>query len=230
MKALLLAAGVGQRLGDITKKIPKPMIKMGGKSILEQNIILLSKYGVDEILINLHHLPEVIKDYFQDGSKWGVKISYSYEEELLGTSGTLKKHKAFFDELFFVMYGDNLFHHDTKLDLLLKFHNEKKSDFTISLCEVDDISLSGFIETNKSKKVMKIIEKPKTEGIVKGWVNAGLYVIKPKLIDLIPSKVSDFSYDYIPIILKSDYNLYAYNLEKKVIPIDTPLRLEQAKY
>ena len=228
MKALLLAAGVGSRLGDLTKKTPKPMIKINGIPILEQNIILLRKFGVKEILVNLHHLPEVIKNHFKDGSKWGTKINYFYEKKLLGTSGTLRKLKDYFDEDFLVMYGDNLFHKNLNLNLFLDFHNKKKSDFTIGLCQVDDISLSGLIKTDKNKKVKKIIEKPKTNRVTKGWVNAGLYLINPTLINLIPRGNSDFSYDFIPILLQYDYNLYTYELEKKVVPIDTPARLRSA--
>ena len=79
MNAIILAAGMGSRLGDITKKIPKPMVKIQGKPILEHNILLCKKYGVKEIFINLHHLPDVIVNYFGDGKKYGVKILYHYE-------------------------------------------------------------------------------------------------------------------------------------------------------
>ena len=90
MKALLLAAGKGKRLGSVTKMIPKPMVKISGKPILEHNILMLKNSGIVDIFINLHHLPEIITDYFEDGEKWGVNINYKLEEELLGTSGAVK--------------------------------------------------------------------------------------------------------------------------------------------
>jgi len=228
MKALMLAAGTGQRLGEITKKIPKPMIEVFGKPVLEHNINTLKKSGVTDIFINLHHLPEVITNYFNTGLEWGVNIHYTYEDELLGTSGAVKNHSKFFEEKFFVVYGDNLFHEEIDLSKLIGFHEASNSDFTIGLCEVSDISLSGIIELNEDQKVTGIIEKPQTEGVVSGWVNAGIYLIESKIVSLIPEGYSDFSNDVIPLLLESDYNLYAQKLDGKVIPIDTPLRLNEA--
>ena len=109
MQAVILAAGKGERLGAITQVIPKPMIKIAGKPILEHNILMCKKNGVEEILINLHHLPHVIKNYFGNGEKWGVSISYKYEPKLLGTSGTVSNYKDFLKKPFFVIYGDNYF-------------------------------------------------------------------------------------------------------------------------
>src|SRR3972149_10195068 len=91
MNAIILAAGKGERLKEITNSIPKPMITYKGKPILQYNIELCRKYGITNIYINLHHLPEVITDYFGSGEKFGVNIRYSYEKELLGTAGAVKK-------------------------------------------------------------------------------------------------------------------------------------------
>lgn len=91
MKAIILAAGKGERLKEITSRIPKPMIEVNGKPILQHNIELCKKYGIKDIYINLHHLPEKITDYFGNGKKFGVQIKYSYEKELLGTSGAVRK-------------------------------------------------------------------------------------------------------------------------------------------
>jgi NDP-sugar pyrophosphorylase family protein len=228
MKALILAAGTGQRLGRITAEIPKPMIEIFGKPILEHNINVLKKSGVTDIYINLHHLPEVISNYFESGLEWGVNIYYTYEKELLGTSGALKNHSKFFEEFFFVMYGDNLFHEKIDLKKLIDFHKVSKSDFTIGLCEVNDISLSGKIEFDKKNKVTKIVEKPQTQGIISGFVNAGIYIIEPKILKLIPEGISDFSIDVIPMLLGANYNLYAQRLDGRVTPIDTPFRLNEA--
>ncbi len=228
MKALILAAGTGQRLGKITELTPKPMIEIFGKPVLEHNINILKKSGVTDIYINLHHLPEVITNYFKSGLEWDVNIYYTYEKELLGTSGALKNHSKFFEESFFVMYGDNLFHKKIDLKKLIDFHKVSKSDFTIGLCEVNDISLSGTIEFDKKNKVTKIVEKPHTKGIISGFVNAGIYIIEPNILKLLPEGVSDFSLDVIPMLLGANYNLYAQKLDGRVSPIDTPSRLHDA--
>ena len=91
MRAVILAAGIGQRLRGFLDNIPKPMAQVLGKPILEHNIEWLKKYGVTDIYINLHYLPECITGYFGDGSRWKVRITYSYENELLGTAGAVKK-------------------------------------------------------------------------------------------------------------------------------------------
>ena len=91
MQAIILAAGKGERLKEITQSIPKPMIEFNGKPILQYNIELCKKYNINEIYINIHHLPEKITDYFGNGERFGVNIKYSYEEELLGTAGAVKK-------------------------------------------------------------------------------------------------------------------------------------------
>jgi len=228
MKALVLAAGIGQRLGKITKKIPKPMIQINGKPILEHNILLLKKSGIKDIYINLHHLSHEVEDFFQSGKKWDVSITYLYEKELLGTSGTLKENKGLFPDKCLVMYGDNLFHKDTNITSLIDFHNKKKSDLTMALCEVEDISLSGSVKINSDNKIIKFIEKPKDLENKRGWVNAGIYIIESKVFKKIPDGKSDFSNDLIPKLLNSRYNLHAFNLNKIVLPIDTPERLNQA--
>ena len=134
MRAIVLAAGKGERLKEVTSTIPKPMIKIMDKPILEHNINWLNRYGIKNIYINLHHLPNVIKDYFKDGKRWGVRITYSYEPELLGTAGAVRKIAEEYWQLrtdnyyssvaredlrdskkqktkntFVVVYGDNLF-------------------------------------------------------------------------------------------------------------------------
>jgi len=228
MKALILAAGSGHRLGKITEKIPKPMIEIFGKPVLEHNINLLKKTGITDIFINLHHLPEIITNYFGTGKDWGVNIQYTFEEKLLGTSGALNNNSKFFDKPFFVVYGDNLFHKEIELADLIDFHNSSKSDFTIGLCEVNDISLSGTLDYDKNNKVIQIVEKPNTICVTSGLVNAGMYIIEPKILKQLPKGKSDFSLDVIPQLLDQNYNLFCKKLSGKVTPIDTPTRLNEA--
>ena len=107
MKALILAAGKGERLGDITKNIPKPMIEVSGKPILEHNIGICKQAGIKDLFINLHYLPDRITEYFQDGKKYGVNLTYLYESEILGTAGALFPIINKLSDPFMVIYGDN---------------------------------------------------------------------------------------------------------------------------
>ena len=120
MKALILAAGEGRRLGPLTLDRPKPMLPIGRTPLLEHLLRWLRRYSITRVAINLHHQPHVITGYLGDGSHLGMSIAYSYEEELLGTAGAARKLQSFLDETFLVVYGDVF----TNLNLarLLRFH------------------------------------------------------------------------------------------------------------
>ena len=106
MKGMVLAAGEGRRLRPLTNHLPKPMLPVAGRPLLEHTITYLRDYGITDLAINLHHLPGAVMDYFGNGSQWGVKLRYSLEEQLLGSAGGVKRLQAFFDETFVVYYGD----------------------------------------------------------------------------------------------------------------------------
>lgn len=180
---------------------------------------------MEEILINLHHLPHVIKNYFGNGEKWGVRISYKYEPELLGTSGAVSNHKDLLKEPFFVIYGDNYF--DFDLNVLRQFHEEKRSDFTMALCQVDDVSNSGIVALRNNGRITRFTEKPINERNNNSWVNAGIYFMEPITLEKIKNGYSDFGNDVIPFLIESDYVVYGYKMEKKVLAIDTPELLKK---
>src|SRR3989344_9541785 len=104
-QAIILCAGLGTRLRPMTDTMPKPMLPLLGKPMLEWNIEQFKRHGVSEFFINLHYLPEVIKNYFNDGSKWGVKIHYNLESEIMGTAGGVKNFESQLRDVFFVIYG-----------------------------------------------------------------------------------------------------------------------------
>ena len=108
MQAIILSAGFGTRLKQFTDKMPKVMVPIDGRPLLEHHIEQLKEYGVRDILINLHYLPDIITDYFGDGLKFGVKILYKYETEILGTAGGIKNFENEIKDSFFVVYGDVL--------------------------------------------------------------------------------------------------------------------------
>ena len=140
-KAMLLAAGRGERLRPLTDKVPKCMVTVWGKPILEHNIERLVQFGVTELVINLCYLPEVVMNHFGDGRRWGLKIAYSIEEEALGTAGGVKRVETHFDRTFLVWYGDNL--SNCNLERLCNLHREKSAKATMALFYREDPTASG---------------------------------------------------------------------------------------
>jgi NDP-sugar pyrophosphorylase family protein len=227
MKAMLLAAGLGTRLRPLTDRVPKSMIPIGGKPLLEYNINWLKKYDITDILINLHYLPHVITDYFGDGSKCGVRITYSLEKEILGTAGGVKNVAGFFNDPFdtaqgkpfdkaqgrpfIVWYGDNL--STCNLGRLLQFHKEKGGVLTIALFHREDVTRSGILGLAEDDRVLRYLEKPGQEEIFSHWVNAGIMVLEPEVPGCIPSdRPSDFGRDVIPAMLAEGERIFGYRM------------------
>ncbi len=225
MKAVILAAGKGERLGELTRNIPKPMIRIRGNPILEKVILLCKQAGIDEILINLYHLPEVITEYFKDGSEFGVKISYYLEKEILGTAGAVVPMMQELGESpFFVLYGDNFLEID--LESVIEFHREKQSDFTIVTHKREDVTNSGVVVLNNEMAVTDFVEKPKAKIPDSKWVNAGIYFINStNIIKPIIKPNDDFGRDVIPILLDSNHSLFGYKMKQQVWAVDTPQML-----
>src|ERR671938_2054733 len=121
VKAMLLAAGHGTRLRPLTDRVPKAMVPVGRMPVIEHNFRLVARHGVDEVIINLHAHPDAIPAYVGDGSRWGLHVTYSYEESLLGTAGAVKRMEQTLEgETFAVIYADNL--SDGDLSALLALH------------------------------------------------------------------------------------------------------------
>ncbi len=221
MKALVLAAGKGERLRPMTDRCPKPMIPIAGKPLLERIIHQLRDAGIVELFINLHHCPDAVKEYFGDGRCFGVQILYSYEPELLGTAGAAKKLAPSFQEPFIVYYGDNY----VEIDLLelLRFHREKKGLGTIAVFDARETNSSGVIEADQHDRIHRFFEKPAPGETPSRRGNAGIYVLEPAIFQHIPSdKTSDFGREIFPKLLAEGEALYAYPMSGTVIGIDTP--------
>src|SRR5262245_43331260 len=136
VRAMLLAAGRGERLRPLTDTMPKCMAPIGGRPLIEHNIQWLRKYGVTDLVINLNHRPESIMNYFEDGRRSQVSIKYSYEPDVLGTAGAVKKAAEHFDGAFFVWYADNL--STCRIDRLWRTHTESENLSPIELHTRDD--------------------------------------------------------------------------------------------
>jgi predicted dehydrogenase/UTP-glucose-1-phosphate uridylyltransferase len=225
-KALLLAAGRGSRLGAATTEIPKPMLRVRGKPVLERHVEQLAAAGVTEIWINLHHRGEVIRDYFGDGWRWGVHIRYSEESELLGTAGALQRLATEFSSgPFFVVYGDNVGSCDYRA--LAEAH-PPGALLTVALCHKDDVASSGIAELAPDGRILRFIEKPASEERFSHWVNAGIYAASPDLLGWLSDGVSDFGRDVIPRLLAAGASLRGFVLSSPVLGVDTPETLAQA--
>ena len=209
---MLLAAGMGTRLRPLTEHLPKCMMYVGGKPILEHNIAWLKKYGVTDMMINLYYLPQVVINHFGDGSKWGIGINYSVEKEILGTSGGVKNVAPFFEEeAFIVWYGDNLCTCD--LDRLVAFHRDKAGLATIALYQREDVAQCGIVDLDASDRILRFFEKPRPEQVFSRWVNAGIYILEPEVMSYIPANdPSDFGRDVFPAMLADGQSLYGYRL------------------
>jgi NDP-sugar pyrophosphorylase family protein len=228
MKAMVLAAGRGTRLKPLTNSIPKPMIPFAGKPLLEHIINLLAQHGFDEIVINLYHLPELIRNYFGDGSNWNVHLSYSLEDELLGTAGAVRKVRDFFDEPFLVYYGDNL----TNFDLtdLLQEHKKQELIASIGLLWMDAPTTRGIIGLDENGHINRFVEKPQPEQVFDDYlINSGTYILQPEIFDFIPvGQVSDFSHDTFPTLRREGRALYGHRMRGDLLSTDTLERYEYA--
>ena len=180
MKAVILAGGLGTRLQPYTTFLPKPMLPLGEKPILEHLIDWTKKNRVKSIVLCVSYLRKTIEDYFEDGEKFGVNIEYATSNKPLATAGQLKTAEEFIDDTFVCMYGDSIF--DFSLRNMIKHHIKKKAFVTMSLNEYKTNIPYGVIETSKNGKVLRWNEKPE----IKANVNMGCYVMEPKVFDFIP--------------------------------------------
>ena len=227
-KAMLLAAGQGIRLRPLTERVPKCMVPVAGKPVLEHNMEWLRKYGVTELVVNLYHLPQAVMDHLGDGSKWGIKITYSIEKELLGTAGGVKNVEWFFDGPFFLWYGDNL--STCHLDRLYQFHCTKGGVATIALYYREDTTASGIVGLDDQDRIVCFLEKPRPKEVFSHWVSAGIFVFDPEVLTHIPAEgTPDFGRDVFPALLANDQPLYGYRMssDEGLWWMDTPEDLQR---
>lgn len=210
MKAMILAAGVGSRLDPLTRNVPKPLVPIVNRPVMEYLIELLKKHGFDQIMVNVHYLGDQIQKYFGDGSRWGVEIHWSVEDRLWGDAGSLKRVEDFFkDDTFLVIGGDDLT--DMDLSKLVKTHQDKGALSTIALSLVDDPSEYGIVLMNEDSRITRFLEKPKGEVIFSNTANTGVYVFQPQIFDLIPRGVFYlFGKQVFPLLLEQRLPLYGH--------------------
>ncbi len=228
MKVFILAAGLGTRLRSITQNKPKAMVKIGGKPVLEHLILLCKHHGFIDIIINLHYLPEVITNYFKNGAKFGVKISYSDEaKQIMGGAGALKQaEKLLGREPFFVLSGDVL----TNINLkeMAEYHRKKKSIGTFLVRLSDHPYDSDLVEMDQSMRITRFFRSNQGDNF-KPVSKSGTHLFEPLVLDLIPNnKPYSLEKQLIPDLLKKGFPLYGFMSKAYSKDIGAPERLAQA--
>lgn len=229
MQAVIMAGGKGTRLRPLTVNIPKPIVPIVDAPMMEHTIKLLKKHGVRDIMVTVSYLGDKIEKFFGDGSRYGVSIIYSHEEEPLGTAGGVKLLEEQIDDTFIVMSGDVLT--DIDITRLVRTHEENDAMITIALTRVDNPVAYGIVMTDDSGRIQKFLEKPGWGEVFSDLVNTGTYVIEPEVFSYIPNgKEYDFSKDLFPRLLKDGKRLFGYRMKEYWIDIGNPQKYIQANY
>ncbi len=228
MKAVIVAGGKGTRLASVLKSIPKPMVEIGPYPLLEHQIRLLKRYGADEIILVINHLAECIEEYFGDGRKWGLEISYFREQEALGSAGALKAVGPSFQTPFIVFYGDVMI--EMNVNRLFQHHKKTEALCTIVVHPSSHIFDSDLVEVDESSRIIQLNHRPHPAGTyLKNLGNAGAYILSPEATSYVPSgRPSDFFKDVLPNMIQSG-RVFAYKTFEYLKDAGTPERLEEVR-
>ncbi len=230
MKAIILCAGYGTRLGDLTREISKPMLRLEGKPLLQYIIEHLAGQGFDELAINLHFQPEQIESYFGDGSEFGVRIHYRHEPELLGTAGAVKNFEPWLKDTddFLVMYGDIL----TDQDLMPLWETHQRHDALATLLVHRRQRANSLVAMDDQRRITAFVERPtepQRESFPNPWTNSVVQILSRQVLDYIPvDQIVDLPRD-IYVKLHSRERMYGVPLTGYRCAIDSPARYEQAQ-
>ncbi len=210
MRAVLMAGGTGTRLRPLTCDIPKPMVSILNRPITEHILNLLKRHGITEVIATLHYLPDVIRDYFGDGSDFDVQMRYVVEEDQpLGTAGCVKNVESLLDSTFLVISGDSVT--DFDLGAAIKFHKQVRSQATLILRRVTEPMAFGVVITDEQHRIQRFLEKPSTSEVFSDTVNTGIYILEPEVLRyLSPHTPSDFSQDLFPLLLVKSIPMFGY--------------------
>ena len=222
MKAVILAGGLGTRLQPYTTFLPKAMLPLGEKPLLEHLIEWMKKGGVDSFVLCVSYLRKTIEDYFEDGSRFGVKIEYATANRPLATAGQLKTAEEFISDTFVCVYGDSVF--EFSLKNMVDSHFRKKSFVTMGLFEYKTKLQYGFIDMDKNNRVKAWREKPE----VKGNINIGCYVMEPEVFKLIPPNKPHGMDNVIRSAIAKKYKVGGFVIKKGFIDIGDKVSYRRA--
>lgn len=212
MKAVIMCGGKGSRLKPLTERVPKPMVKILNRPVIDIIISKLIEYGITDIHISLGYKASDIVDYCES-MNYSADIKYSYEKEPLGTAGGVRNSLSSADDDFIVLSGDNIF--DINLNTFFDFHKNSDADATICAVDVSDPREYGVVETDSEMNVIGFLEKPTWETAETNTVNTGIYIFKGKILKLIPKgEFFDFSVNLFPLLLKNNYSIKCYKTDE----------------
>jgi len=232
MKAMILAAGKGTRVRPITHTIPKPLIPILQKPVMEFLLELLRQHGFDQIMVNVSHLAEEIESYFRDGQRFGVHIGYSFEGRIqegeligdaLGSAGGLRRiqdFNPFFDDTFVVLCGDALI--DLDLTAAVQWHREKGAIATIVTKTVpkEEVSSYGVVVSAEEGRILSFQEKPAIAETLSTRIYTGIYIFEPEIIDFIPPNSKyDIGGELFPQLVAKGAPFYALNMDFEWVDI-----------
>ncbi len=221
---MVLAAGLGTRLRPITYAMPKPMVPVLNRPVMEHIVRLLAGNGFGEAIANLHWFPETIESHFGDGSGFGLELSYSREEALLGTSGGVRKAREFLGESFLVISGDALT--DIDLAAMREFHESHEGVATLATKRVADTTQFGVAITGADGRIQGFQEKPQPAEALSDLANCGIYMFRSEIFDFFPEPgtsiaagaddppgFADWAMDVFPALLENDVPFYSHEIE-----------------
>lgn len=235
MKAMVFAAGQGQRLRPLTDRIPKALVPVAGRPMIEYPLSLLRHYGIREVIINLHHLGEQIEAYLGDGKKFGVEIVYSREPELLDTGGGLLKAKPFLEEETFIVINTDVII-DLSLADLVAFHQRKQSTATLVLRPDADADRFGSMEIDSDGRIYRFLNarSPSAPSALgRKLMFTGVQILEPRIFDYMETTRGARKFgttkDTYPQMLLAGEPLYGYCFEGLWQDLGTPERIEQTE-
>lgn len=209
MKAVIMAGGFGTRLRPLTCNIPKPMVPVVNRPIMEHILRLLRSHNLTEIVVTLFYHPEAIIDYFGNGSRFGVRLQYVKAEADYGTAGGVRNAAGLIGERFLIISGDVLT--DFNLTKAIAFHEQRQAKVTIVLYHSQNPLQYGVVITRDDGKIIRFVEKPTWGEVFSDTINTGIYIIEPEILDLVPRETEfDFSKDLFPLLLEKDDALFGY--------------------
>lgn len=213
MKAIILAGGEGTRLKSVTGDLPKPMVQLCGKPVLEHILALLKRNGITEACMALHYRPEVIKDYFGDGAAFGMRLSYHEEKAQLGTAGGVRACADYYGERdFLVISGDCICDFDLKS--LMEAHHRHQSAVTMALYAHEQPLQYGIVLTDRLDRVVSFVEKPDWSRVVSDLINTGIYVISPAAMGYVQTdRPCDFAKDLFPRLMADGHEIRGVRME-----------------
>jgi mannose-1-phosphate guanylyltransferase len=226
VKAVILVGGEGTRLRPLTYSMPKTMVPILNRPFLEHMLKYMKHHNIDDVVLALCYMPDHIRDYFGDGSAYGIKLTYVVESSPLGTAGAIKNVAQHLDDTFFVFNGDVFT--DMNLTAMLETHRKKSAKATIALTPVDNPTIYGIVETDANGRVKRFVEKPKPEAVTTNMINAGTYILEPDLLHYIPANQNYmFETGLFPLLLEHGDPFYSFNSHGYWIDIGTPEKYMQ---